>query len=344
MTIKTLSAKELIFKITASLIGLAVILFICTLIGSEKISLAKIFSGQTIDSEQNIDYQIYFGVRLPRVIVAALVGAALGCAGAALQSLLRNPLADPYILGISSGAGLGVITAILSGVSFELLGGSGISLYAFAGSIITVWLVWFISRLTGKSQTTSLLLAGVVLNAFLSAVMMFLISIAKSDQLYSTIFWLMGNISEKSTPIIIISSLSIIFGIFLLSYFGLKLNVMSLGEGHAKSLGINPVSTQIIVFALCAFITSIAVSLSGLIGFVGLVIPHSVRLIAGPDHRKLLPFSAIFSAAFLVISDTIARTVIQPAQIPVGIITAIIGGPFFLFLLIKQSKKVTWLK
>jgi len=343
-----LTAKELAIKVSICLVVLAVVMSLCALfprsVGTQKISWTKAFAGPGQKPGENIDYEILVRVRLPRVILAALVGAALACSGVVLQAILRNPLADPYILGISSGAGLGVIIAILSGISWSFLGGSPIGIFAFAGALITVWLVWYIGHFTGKSQVTSLLLAGVVVNAFFSAVIMFLTSIAKSEQLRSTIYWLMGNITEKDSAVLLVSAVCILAGIIGLFSICHRLNISTLGEYEAKGLGVDTAKTRVIAFAFAAFITSIAVSLSGLIGFVGLIVPHGVRLVFGPDHRQLLPISAIIGGIFLVIADTLARTVFGQEQLPVGVITAIAGGPFFLILLAKYSRKVSWLK
>ncbi len=341
---ETLTPKKLSIRIFCCLEVLAVVMCLCALVGTQKISLKKVFAGPGQAPGPNIDYEIFVGVRLPRVILAALVGAALACSGVVLQAILRNPLADPYILGISSGAGLGVIIAVLSGITWGFWGGSPIAVFAFAGAFTTVWLVWYIGYLTGKSQVTSLLLAGVVINAFFSAVIMFLTSIAKSQQVHSTIFWLMGNITEKDLAVLWVSGACILAGIVGLFSTSHKLNVLTFGQDQAKSLGVDTAKTRIAAFGFAAFITAIAVSLSGLIGFVGLIIPHAVRLVFGPDHRQLLPVSAIIGAAFLVIADTIARVIVAPAQLPVGVITAIAGGPFFLVLLAKYTRKVSWLK
>jgi iron complex transport system permease protein len=341
---QVLTAKSMVIKVLLCLAALAVIMGLCTLIGTQKVSLKRVLAGPGSTPGENIDYEILIGIRLPRVILAALVGAALACSGVVLQAILRNPLADPYILGISSGAGLGVMTAAISGISWSFLGGSPIGLFAFAGAIITVWLVWYIGHLTGKSQVTSLLLAGVVVNAFFSAIIMFLTSIAKSEQVVSTIFWLMGNITGKNLSVLFVSAGCILTGIIVLFTISHRLNVLALGQAEAKGLGVDVARTRIIAFAFAAFITAISVSLSGLIGFVGLIIPHGVRLAFGPDHRQLLPLSAIIGAAFLIIADTIARIIVAPAQLPVGVITAIAGGPFFLILLARHSRKVSWLK
>ena len=339
-----LTKQKLTKRIVICLAILIAVMCVCCLTGTQKISLEKVFAGPGKTAGENVDYEILVSVRLPRVVLAALVGAALACSGVVLQAILRNPLADPYILGISSGAGLGVIIAIISGVSWTFWGGSPIAIAAFAGAIITVWLVWYIGHLTGKSQVTNLLLAGVVVNAFFAAVIMFLTSIAKSEQVYSTIFWLMGNITEKNPPVLWVSAICILAGIISLFSVCYRLNALSFGEQEAQGLGIDINKTKILAFGWAAFITAVAVSLSGLIGFVGLIIPHAVRLVLGPDHRQLLPVSAIFGSIFLVAADTLARIIVSPAQLPVGIITAIAGGPFFLVLLAGYSRKVSWLR
>jgi ABC-type Fe3+-siderophore transport system permease subunit len=335
-----LTPKKLITRTAAALIVLAAVMLVCSLIGSEKISLRAVFSGAGARAAANPDYEIFVRVRLPRIILACLVGAALACSGVVFQALLRNPLADPYILGISSGAGLGAIIAVVCGLSWTLWGRSPIAVFAFVGALGTVWLVWFIGRLTGKFHVTGLLLAGVVVNAFFSAVIMLLTSIAKAEQVYSTIFWLMGNMEEEEFLVLWIAAGCVVGGIVALYYISPQLNALSFGDQDARSMGVNIARTRTIAFAVAAAITAIAVSLSGLIGFVGLVVPHAVRLVFGPDHRQLLPLSGVFGAIFLIIADTLARTVIAPAQLPVGVVTAIVGGPVFLILLVKHSKRV----
>ena len=345
-----LTAKELAIKVSICLATLAVVMALCTLTGKirppegpRNISLEKVFAGPGQKAGDNIDYEIFI-YRLQRVILAALVGAALACSGVVLQAILRNPLADPYILGISSGAGLGVIIAMLCGITWRFWAGSPTAVFAFAGALITVWLVWWIGYYAGRSQVTSLLLAGVVVNAFFSAVIMFLTSIAKSEQLRSIVYWLMGNITDKDWKVLLASTVCIIAGIIGLFRICHRLNILTLGEYEAKGLGVDTAKTRVIAFAFAAFITAVAVSLSGLIGFVGLIVPHGVRLVFGPDHRQLLPLSAIIGSIFLVTADTLARTVFGQEQLPVGVITAIAGGPFFLILLARYSRKVSWLK
>ena len=322
-----LTAKKLVARVTLALVVLAAVMVVCSLMGTRNIPLKAVF----------------VPVRLPRVILAAIVGAALACSGVVFQALLRNPLADPYILGISSGAGLGAIIAVISGFSWTLWGRSPIAVFAFAGALGTVWLVWGIGRVTGKSHVTGLLLAGVVVNAFFSAVIMFLTSVAKSQQVYATIFWLMGNMTEEDFLVLWLGAGCVAAGMLTLFYISPQLNAISFGEDDARSMGVNTARTRTIAFAVAALITAVAVSLSGLIGFVGLVVPHAVRLVFGPDHRQLLPLSAIVGAIFLVAADTLARIIVAPAQLPVGVVTAIVGGPFFLVLLVKYTHKVGWL-
>ncbi|MFC1637283.1 FecCD family ABC transporter permease [Planctomycetota bacterium] len=338
-----LTPGKLIIRITLALGVLIVVMLACSMIGSEKISLSAVF-GFGNEATIHPDYEIFVRVRLPRIILACLVGAALACSGVVFQALLRNPLADPYILGISSGAGLGAMIAVISGLNWTLWGRSPIAVFAFVGALGTVWLVWFIGRLTGKYYVTGLLLAGVVVNAFFSALIMFLTSISKAEQVHSTIFWLMGNMTEEDFLVLWIGTGCVVGGIAALFFISPQLNALSFGPEVARNMGINTGRTRILAFAIAAGITAIAVSLSGLVGFVGLVVPHGVRLAFGPDHRQLLPLSGIVGAIFLVVADTLARTIIAPAQLPVGVVTAIVGGPFFLVLLIKYSRKVSWLK
>jgi iron complex transport system permease protein len=342
MTGKIITAKALVIKIIIATAILAAVMTVSSLIGTERLSPSKIFSGPGAAPGENIDYEIFFGVRLPRVLLAAIVGAALAGAGVVLQAILRNPLADPYILGISSGAGLGAMAAILLGITTTMWGGSPIAVFAFIGALGTVWLVWAIGYFAARSQITSLLLAGVVVNAFFSAVIMFLTSIARSDQLHSTIFWLMGNITETDLTILWVHTILVVAGLAALFTICAELNVLSFGEEQARNIGISPVKVKAVGFAVSAVITALAVSLSGLVGFVGLIVPHGVRLVFGPDHRQLLPLSAITGAIFLIIADTIARTIVAPAQLPVGVVTAIAGGPFFLLLLARYTRKISF--
>jgi iron complex transport system permease protein len=342
---KTLTKKDLIKRFAISIAILILVMIFCTTQGTGDISLRRAFSGSNLENGHNSDYEI-FTVRLSRVLFGVLVGAALSCSGAVLQAILKNPLADPYILGISSGAGLGAaIAMVLSGIALDFLAGIPIAAFAFTGAIISVTLVWFFGYFSGRNQVTSLLLAGVVINAFFSAVIMLFTLIVKTEDLRSIMYWLMGNIPETPEPLLLLSCGSlIIFGIIMLWRISNNLNIITLGEYESKGLGIDTEKTKLVAFSFAAFITAVAVSISGLIGFVGLIIPHAVRLVFGPDHRQLIPLSAIYGGMFLIIADTIARTAFGLEQFPVGVITALTGGPFFLILLARYTRKVSWMK
>ncbi len=340
---RLLTPKTLMIRIAAAALLLLVIMLCCTLAGPEPVSLRAALSGGSAAASPNPDFEILMRVRLPRVILAALVGAALAGAGVTFQAVLRNPLADPYILGISSGAGLGAMLAVISGIQWTLWGRSPVAVFAFACALGTVWLVWAVGRVTGKFHVTGLLLAGVVVNACFSAVIMFLTSIAKSQDVHATIFWLMGNMHEEDFLVLWAGAGAVGAGLVGLFFISPQLNAISFGATDAQSMGIDVRRTQLLAFGISAFITAVAVSLSGLIGFVGLIVPHAVRLVLGPDHRQLLPLSSLVGAMFLVAADTVARVVVAPAQLPVGVITAMVGGPFFLILLIRHNRKVYWL-
>jgi iron complex transport system permease protein len=335
-----LSPRTLLIRTVVALLLLVLVMLACALVGTESISLKAALTRSSGAASPNPDYEILLRVRVPRILLAAIVGAALASSGVTFQALLRNPLADPYILGVSSGAGLGVMLAVISGINWTLWGRSPIGAFAFVGAVGTVWLVWGIGRITGKVHITGLLLAGVVVNAFFSAVIMFLASVARGQQLYATIFWLMGNMTEEDFFVLWAAGGCVAAGVTALFFLGPQLNAISFGPADAKSVGVDVERTQLVAFAVSAFMTAVAVSLSGLIGFVGLIVPHAVRLVFGPDHRQLLPLSSLVGAMFLVIADTAARMVVAPAQLPVGVVTAMVGGPFFLVLLIRYNRKV----
>jgi len=336
---KILTCGKLTLRILAAGVLLIAVMIACTSIGSESVSLRKAMQGEK--NASNIDYEIIMHFRLPRVVLASIVGASLACAGVVFQAILRNPLADPYILGISSGAGLGSMLAVILGWTWTFGGLSAMMAASFIGAMATVWLVWGIGRMTGRLQTTGLLLAGVVVNAFLSAGILFLISIVKAGHLQTTLFWLMGSFAElEYGPVLGAAGGICGFGIIVLMLLGQRLNILSFGPDEARSMGVPVEQTYFLAFAAAALMTSAAVSLSGLIGFVGLIVPHAVRLIAGPDHRQLIPLSALTGAAFLAAADAAARIAVAPAILPVGVITALAGGPFFLILLVRCTRSM----
>ncbi len=273
---------------------------------------------------------IILSLRLPRAILAGLVGAGLSVSGATFQALLRNPLADPYILGVSSGAAVGAIIAILLGLgTFSL----GLPLASFLGALLTILVVFYFGRQDRKIHPHTLLLAGVITGSFLSALIMFFISVSRREELHTILFWLMGDFSFSNARAILIIFPYILLGVVLLYLRSRHLNLILSGEETAIQLGVDVEKLKLISYLSASLITAASVSACGLIGFVGLIIPHSVRLIFGPDHRLLIPSAALLGASFLIASDTIARTLLAPVELPVGVITAAFGGPFFIYLL-----------
>ena len=284
---------------------------------------------------------ILFQIRMPRVVGGALVGAALATAGVLFQGLLRNPMADPYIIGTSSGAALGATIAMVLPVSMSFLGFGLVPAAAFAGALGAVFIVYNLARVGGKTPIVSMLLAGFVVSALLAAIISFMMSI--SDRLdlniRSVYSFLMGHISVVGWEQIAVIAPLVIIGIIIARTYAYHLNAFALGEEGAAYLGIEVERDKVLILALGSLLTAAAVSIGGLIGFVGLVMPHAVRLLLGPDHRLLIPASALAGAIFLVVADLLARVVLAPTEIPVGIITAIIGAPFFLYLLRRSRKE-----
>ncbi len=281
---------------------------------------------------------ILLDLRLPRVFLALLVGASLSVAGVSFQALLRNPLADPYILGVSGGAALGVVVATLLGIKALPLSAFTTPFCAFLGAALTVLLVFFLSRAEGRLNVPTLLLAGVVANLFFSASIMFLGTILSLGSLQGVMYWFLGNLSALEYGPLLTLAVYCFLGMIGLFLLARPLNLLTLGEESAAALGVEVEKVKITVYLLASFITGAVVSASGIIGFVGLIIPHGARMLVGSDHRWLLPLSALMGAAFLALADTVARTVITPTEIPVGIITALIGAPCFLYLLRRRPK------
>ncbi|MFC1984670.1 FecCD family ABC transporter permease [Chloroflexota bacterium] len=288
-----------------------------------------------------VDEIIIFQIRLPRAIGGALVGAALATAGVLFQGLLRNPMADPYIIGTSAGAALGATVAMILPINLAFLGFGLVPVAAFGGALATVFLVYNLARVGGKTPIISMLLAGFVVSALLAAVMAFMMSMSDRFGLNfrSVYSFLMGHISVTGWEQVAIIAPLVIGSIIGARFFAFRLNAFSLGEEGAAYLGIEVERDKILVLALGSLLTAAAVSISGLVGFVGLVVPHAVRMSLGPDHRLLLPASALAGATFLVIADLLARILLAPVEIPVGIITAIIGAPFFIYLLRHTRKE-----
>lgn len=281
--------------------------------------------------------QIILKVRLPRVILAILVGASLSIAGAGFQGVLRNPLADPYTLGVSAGASVGAALVITFGLQTTLLGIWTIPAAAFATGLISLLIVLWLANIQGQYNLETLILSGVVVSAFLSSFVSFMVSM--SDKVINQIvFWMMGSLSFQGWEFIKVLLPGLVLGLIALIAYSRTLNIFALGERQAAHLGVNVKRTRLAILVISTFITAASVSIVGTVGFVGLVVPHFVRLLVGPDNRILVPLSAIFGGIFVLWADTIARTLLSPTEIPLGVITAFLGAPFFAYLLRKNKQ------
>lgn len=283
-------------------------------------------------------------IRLPRVIMALLIGSTLSVCGAAMQGLFRNPMADPALIGISSsGSTAAVLMIVLGGKLFEgyqsIIGQYSLNLATFAGALLATVMIYRFSRQQGKTNIGIMLLAGIAMNAIAGAITGFITLAASDQQLRSVTFWMMGSLGGANwinLAGILPFCLSCILGLPLMAT---ALNAFSLGESDAAYLGIRTERLKTVVMLLCAMGVGASVAVSGIIGFVGLVVPHIIRMIIGPEHRKLLIASALAGATLLILADLLSRTVAAPIEIPIGIITAMAGGPFFLYLLVREKKK-----
>jgi iron complex transport system permease protein len=278
---------------------------------------------------------IVFSYRLPRILLACIAGAGLACSGVVFQGVLRNPLADPYIIGIAAGGALGAVTSI------SLLKSNGLfmtSISSFVGSLVAVALVYGLTLLRKNSTyINTVILAGIIVGSLMNATMLLIMSVSGSHELQRVLFWLMGDFSLADYEQIMFSGPIVIAGFLLIYLNANRLNVLALGDEFASTLGVDVTKRRLLLMTIASLITGSVVSVSGTIGFVGLVAPHSMRLLFGPDHRILLPTAFLGGAIFLVISDTVARLVAYPVELPVGVVTALSGGPFFLYLLLRNQ-------
>jgi len=310
---------------------------VAPLIGPTRVDLARALD-RSLPFASNVDAQILFVARLPRALAAALVGALLAGAGVVFQGLLRNPLATPFTLGVSAGAALGAMLAITIPGPTALLGIPTVPLASFVGAVGAVGIVYALAtaRRFGFS-TDVLLLAGVTLNAFFSALILFVQFLADVTQTFRTLRWIMGDLDIGSYVPILAALPLAVAGLAAFAWLPRALNLLALGPEAAASRGVDVVRAQRVAFFSASLVTGAAVSIGGPIGFIGIVVPHLVRLMVGADHRVVLPASLLFGAAFLVSCDVVARTILSPMSMPVGVITAIIGGPFFLWLLVRRA-------
>ncbi len=287
----------------------------------------------------DLQQRIIMQVRLPRVLTGALVGAALALSGAALQGLFRNPVADPGVLGVSSGGAAGAVAAIA--LNLQALHPLVLAAAAFVGAMVAVTLVYATAAAGGRFSLAALLLAGLAVSSFLGAVTSTIIYFSARDAevLREIFFWLLGGLDARSWSHVRLAAPPILLGAVVLLAFGRDLNLLLLGEEQARSLGVSVAWARRILLVTTALITGVAVAVSGTIGFVGLIVPHVLRLVVGPDHRVLLPAAALGGAIFLILADTVARVALAPTEMRLGIITAFLGAPFFLFLLIRAQRQ-----
>jgi len=333
-TSKSLILRRLLMVSVVLTAALMTTMFLGLSMGSSGNSFQAVWASLFGSSEDSVLSTIIWRIRMPRVIMAALVGATLSLGGLVFQALLRNPLAEPYILGISGGSAIGAILGILMGLSRF----PGVSLTAFSGSILTLVLILGISSGQSILKKNSILLSGVMVNAFCSAVIMFLVSLTRDAKLHNIIFWLMGDLSlgtMQQTGLLAGMLLPCFVLIFWLSN---TMNLMLMGREMAQSMGVNIKAVTLTLLILTSFMVSATVSQCGLIGFVGLVIPHLFRLLLGPDHRILAPASILGGGAYMVLCDLLARILPEQGEMPAGVITAMIGAPLFIYLLKRSGR------
>lgn len=335
------------WQLTSILALLVVAAALAVVVGPMAVSLSDIAAlatgrGAEVDAATRI---VVEEIRLPRVVFAAVIGAALAVSGAAMQGLFRNPLADPGLIGISGGAACGAVSVIVLGHRLLPLLPAWIApwllaMAAFGGCLTATLLMLRLSLHDGHPVVATMLLAGVAINALAGALTAFIVFLADDQQMRDVTFWLLGSLGAASWPKVGVVAPVVLVGMAVLPFVARALNGLLLGEAEASHLGYDVERTKWLVILLSTVMVGVAVAFSGIIGFVGLVIPHAVRLIAGPDHRFLLPASALLGAALLIAADTLARCVVAPAELPIGILTALIGAPFFLLLLVRT--KVGW--
>ena len=336
---------------TLGVLGLAavVVSVVCLHFGAHPIAYGEVLRvlsdvasyRDSPDKTSDIARTILLQVRLPRILLGFLVGCSLASVGVALQALLRNPLADPYVLGVSSGAALGAAVGVLIGVGTTFLAETALPACGFAGGLLALVVIYRLAATNEQLPIHSLLLTGVILNAIFSALIMFITSILDPNRSYGMMAWLMGTLTAPTYGSLVGLSIYLSIGLFLLFRHMRVLNILALGEESARTLGIDTGQAKRSLFVVTALVTGAVVSVSGMIGFIGMVVPHAVRLVIGADHRLLLPASALVGGIFLMGADTAARTLIAPTEIPVGIITALAGGPFFVYLLLWRKDRLT---
>jgi iron complex transport system permease protein len=323
----------------SSAMGLLLLCVACVSLsmGTAEISWPQILEFITGESGQS-DYTglILLEIRLPRILLAGLVGYALALGGVIFQALLRNPLADPFILGVSSGSAFGAILGIVLGLGFSI----GVPAMSFAGALLTIALLLRIGARRMGMESSTILLTGVIINAFFTSIIMFFISVSADAKLHSMLYWLYGDLSQSRMETLLFMAPVLLAATIVLYRFSRQLNLLTAGEETALQLGVEIETTKRTLLVVVSVLIGTVVAFSGLIGFVGLIVPHLARMMFGSDHRLLIPMAGLGGAAFLVAADTLARTLISPSELPVGVISAFLGAPFFIYLL--RTKGSQW--
>ena len=323
---------------------LAMLLAVATValfLGSASLSVGSVLDVLTRRARpDSIESVVTLSLRLPRIVVAALAGGGLAVAGVAFQALTRNPLAEPSVLGVSSGAAFGVVLAQLFGLGQSVLEALGLSVFAFAGALLAAAVVYLIAAGTGGLGIQTLLLAGVIVGIFFSAAITVVISFVDFDRLGGVIHWLLGNLEPKPGGTLTLFALLAGIGFWLVLRRARELNVLALGEEAASQLGVDAERLKRRIFVAAALLTGSVVAFAGPIAFVGLIVPHTLRMLLGPDNRLLVPTSLLGGAVFLLLADTVARNVVAPAELSVGVITSFCGAPFFVYLLRTRYRAV----
>ena len=323
------------FAYVASFFVLIAAVLVGVTVGSVSIPVQVLWNPDLDEAASNI----LWNIRMPRVVLAGLVGASLAIAGAAFQGLLKNPLADPYTLGVSSGASVGAVVTLFFGISVPVLGLFTLPVFSMIGAFLTMVTVMSFAKLIDRAmKMETIILTGIIFSSFLGSVISLMISLS-GEELRQIIGWLLGSVSMRGWPYVTMALPFMLIGFLLLWINRRELNALVFGEERAKHLGVNVKRRKMMILIGGSILTGAAVAVSGTIGFVGLVVPHMTRMLFGSDHRHVLPLSFINGATLLIICDLVSRTIISPSELPIGVITAFIGAPVFAFIFWKQRRK-----
>jgi iron complex transport system permease protein len=334
-------AVRAVFIASCAMVCLVVALYSATL-GTYPISAGEVYdiiikAIAGVDQSGSTAAHVVLQLRLPRILGAIICGASLAICGAAMQSMMKNPLADPYTMGISSGAGFGAALAIIFG--FEIVAGTGIVLNAFIFAIVPAFVILFLSRIR-KATPTMMILCGISLMYVFNAMTQLFMLVSSPDDLSSVYTWMVGSLSSVDWTDLVVITIVTVFGSVYVQYMANQLNLMCIGDDSAKTLGVNVDRQRLVILMVITLVAASVVSFTGIIGFIGLMAPHIVRTLMGADNRFLIPGSAVFGAVLLLLSDIIARTIVAPTMLPVGVVTACLGGPLFMYLILRNSKEV----